>query len=250
MVGIIFIKKKFCLLAAWAEAGLVPVSELKQLRKLDNLLEGHPTPRLSFIDVATGSLGQGLSTAAGMAWVGKNIDKADYRVYCVCGDGETAEGSVWEALAFASYYKLDNLVNIIDVNRLGQSEPTMYQHDVDVYRKRVEAFGWHVQVIDGHDVNAVISALNVAATVKNQPSCIIAKTFKGKFFPSIENDASWHGKPLGNKTEAVVNAVKELIVNKTDKLAFELLPIKKPVMDVAPVDISNIKLATPPSIIF
>jgi len=147
------------LYAAWAEAGVVPVSELVKLRQLDNVLEGHPTPKLSFIDVATGSLGQGLGIAAGMAYVGKNFDKSDYRVFCLCGDGESAEGSVWEAMAFASHYGLDNLVNIIDVNRLGQSEATMYQHHVDVYQKRVEAFGWHAIVIDGHDINEIIRAL-------------------------------------------------------------------------------------------
>ena len=105
-------------------------------------------------------------------------------MYCLCGDGESAEGSVWEALAFASYYKLDNLVNIIDINRLGQSEPTMYQHDVEVFRKRVEAFGWHAQVVDGHDINELKMAFEVASKVKGQPSCILAKTFKGKYFPS------------------------------------------------------------------
>jgi len=137
---------------------------------------------LSFIDVATGSLGQGLSNAAGMAYVGKNFDKADYRVYCVCGDGESAEGSVWEAMAFASHYQLDNLVNIIDVNRLGQSEPTMYQHHMEVYEARVKAFGWHTIVVDGHDVAALIAALAEAQTVKGKPTCILAKTHKGKFF--------------------------------------------------------------------
>lgn len=101
-------------------------------------------------------------------------------MFCLCGDGESAEGSFWEAMAFASYYKLDNLVNIIDVNRLGQSQETMYQHDMDSYRKRAEAFGWFTQVIDGHDINAIANALEVAANHKGQPSCIIAKTFKGR----------------------------------------------------------------------
>ena len=108
--------------AAWAESGLFPVEDLLNLRKIDSDLEGHPTPRLNFVDVATGSLGQGLSIAAGMAYVGKYIDKAPYRVYCLIGDGESAEGSIWEALSFASKYKLDNLVAIFDVNRLGQSD--------------------------------------------------------------------------------------------------------------------------------
>ncbi|CAG2250907.1 E2.2.1.1 [Mytilus edulis] len=129
------------LYAAWAEAGLFPTAELLNLRKLDNDLEGHPTPRLNFVDVATGSLGQGLSCAVGMAYMGKYIDKASYRVFCLMGDGESAEGSVWEAMAFASYYKLDNLVAIFDVNRLGQSDPTSLQHEVTTYKARAEAFG-------------------------------------------------------------------------------------------------------------
>jgi transketolase len=120
------------LYAAWAEAGLMPRSEIMKLRQFGNDLEGHPTPRLSFVDVATGSLGQGLSAGAGMAYVGKHIDKGDYRVYVLMGDGESAEGSVWEAASFASHYKLDNLVAILDVNRLGQSEPTMFQHRLEV----------------------------------------------------------------------------------------------------------------------
>nr|QQY98963.1 transketolase-like protein [Scylla paramamosain] len=113
------------LYAAWSEAGLFPSEDLLNLRKIDSDLEGHPTPRLSFVDVATGSLGQGLSVAAGMAYVGKHLDRASYRVYCLVGDGESAEGSIWEAMAFSSHYKLDNLVLIMDVNRLGQSEPAL-----------------------------------------------------------------------------------------------------------------------------
>lgn len=235
------------LYAAWAEAGLVPVEELKKLRQLDNLLEGHPTPRLSFIDVATGSLGQGLGIAAGMAYVGKNFDKSDYRVYCLCGDGESAEGSIWEAMAFASQYSLDNLVNIIDINRLGQSEATMYQHHVDIYQKRVEAFGWHAIVVDGHDVNALVKAFDEASQVKGKPTCILAKTFKGKFFPEIEDNASWHGKPLGAKTEVVIKAIRELIKDDTNKLAHELLPIKKPTNQLTDNNISGIKLSREPS---
>ena len=110
-------------------------------------------------------------------------------MFCLCGDGESAEGSVWEAMAFASYYKLDNLVNIIDVNRLGQSEPTMYQHNLDVFQKRVEAFGWHTQVVDGHNINELLMAFDVASKTKGKPSCILAKTFKGKYFPSKKRNA-------------------------------------------------------------
>ena len=122
------------LYAAWAEAGLFPVSDLMKLRTLGSDLEGHPTPRLNFVDVATGSLGQGLSIAAGMAYVGKYLDKASYRTFCLMGDGESMEGNVWEAFNFAGFYKLDNLCAIIDVNRLGQSDPAPLQHDMDVYK--------------------------------------------------------------------------------------------------------------------
>lgn len=135
------------LYAAWAEAGLFPVAELLKLRKLDSDLEGHPTPRLPFVDVATGSLGQGLSVACGMAYVGKYVDRSPYRVYCVLGDGETAEGSVWEAVNFAAHYRLDNLCAILDVNRLGQSEPTMLQHRVEAYAARLCAFGWETTLV-------------------------------------------------------------------------------------------------------
>lgn len=109
-----------------------------------------------------------------------------YKVYCLVGDGESAEGSIWEAMAFAAEYKLDNLINIIDVNRLGQSQPTMYQHDLETYKRKCEAFGWHTQVVDGHDINALLNALSVAQQVKGQPACIVARTFKGKYFPGIK----------------------------------------------------------------
>lgn len=121
---------------------------------------------MNFVDVATGSLGQGLSVAAGMAYVGKYIDKSDYRVYCLIGDGESAEGSIWEALSFASHYKLDNLVAIFDVNRLGQSEPTAFGHKVDVYAARTQAFGFETSVVDGHDVKSLVAAFEKAKQVK------------------------------------------------------------------------------------
>merc|ERR1719480_593437 len=140
------------LYSAWCVAGLFPESELMQLRKIDNDLEGHPTPRLNFIDVATGSLGQGLSMSAGMAYTGKYFDKSSYRVFCLMGDGESAEGSVMEALNFAGFYKLDNLCAIIDVNRLGQSDPAPLAHDMDQYRRRLNSFGFNTVVVDGHDV--------------------------------------------------------------------------------------------------
>jgi transketolase len=203
------------LYAAWAEAGYLKTSDLLNLRKIDSDLEGHPTPRLSFVDVATGSLGQGLSCAAGMAYVGKYIDKASYRVYCLIGDGESAEGSIWEALHFSSHNKLDNLVAIFDINRLGQSEATSMQHDLDAYQKRLESFGWNTYVVDGHDVDALCRALYESSKVNNKPSCILAKTFKGKGIPSVEDASDWHGKPLGSSmTEPAIASIEGQISNK------------------------------------
>lgn len=232
------------LYAAWAEAGLFPSSELLNLRKFDSDLEGHPTPRLNFVDVGTGSLGQGLSVAAGMAYVGKNYDKASYRVYCLIGDGEAAEGSIWEALHFSSYYKLDNLCAIFDINRLGQSEPTSLQHNMEVYRKRLEAFGFNALVVDGHDVEELAKAFHEAHNTKGRPTAILAKTFKGKYFPEIEDLENWHGKPLGNKANEVIQHLNGLLKNPGPPA----LHPQKPLVDDAPnVDISNITLASPPN---
>ncbi|XP_032673360.1 transketolase-like protein 2 isoform X2 [Odontomachus brunneus] len=232
------------LYAAWAEAGLFPPSELMNLRKFDSDLEGHPTPRLNFVDVGTGSLGQGLSVAAGMAYVGKNYDKASYRVYCLIGDGEAAEGSIWEALHFSSYYKLDNLCAIFDINRLGQSEPTSLQHNMEVYRKRLEAFGFNALVVDGHDVEELAKAFHEAQNIKGRPTAILAKTLKGKNFPEIENLDNWHGKPLGNKANEVIQHLTGLLKNTGPA---GLHP-QKPLVDDAPaVDISNITLSAPPN---
>lgn len=201
------------LYAAWAEVGLLAAKDLLNLRKLDSDLEGHPTPRLSFVDVATGSLGQGLSCAAGMAYVGKYIDEAAYRVFCLVGDGESAEGSVWEALHFASHYQLDNLVAIFDINRLGQSEPTSLQHRVDIYEQRLKAFGWNTFVVDGHDVEGLCKAFYEASLVKGQPTCILAKTYKGKGLPGIEDKDDWHGKPIGSKADEFVALIEKQISN-------------------------------------
>jgi len=140
------------LYAALAEAGALPVEQLNTLRKFTSDLEGHPTPRLPWVGAATGSLGQGLSVGVGMALNGKYLDKLNYRVYVLLGDGEIAEGGVWETAAMASHYRLDNLIGIIDVNGLGQSQRTMYDHDVTTYQARFAAFGWHTRVIDGHNL--------------------------------------------------------------------------------------------------
>ncbi|OXU23423.1 hypothetical protein TSAR_006106 [Trichomalopsis sarcophagae] len=232
------------LYAAWAEAGLFPTKELLNLRKFDSDLEGHPTPRLNFVDVATGSLGQGLSVAAGMAYVGKYFDKASYRTYCLIGDGESAEGSIWEALHFASFYNLDNLCAIFDINRLGQSEPTSLQHNMEVYRKRLEAFGFNALVVDGHDVEELVKAFHEAEQTKGRPTAILAKTFKGKNFINIEDLENWHGKAItGAQGQEVVKHLQSLLKN----VGTGERTIPKPVEDAPKVDISNVKLDTPPS---
>ena len=197
------------LYAAWAEAGIISVEDQLTLRRIDSDLEGHPTPRLEWVDVATGSLGQGLSIGVGMALNGKYLDKSDYRVYVLMGDGEAAEGSVWEAVALAAHYKLNNLIGIVDVNGMGQSEPTMYAFDIDSYCRRFEAFGWQAIGIDGHNFDEILSALDKAKSTEDRPTMIVAKTFKGKGVSSLENKAGWHGKALP-KDESLDTALKEL----------------------------------------
>jgi len=230
------------LYAAWAEAGLFPIEDLNNLRKIDSDLEGHPTPRLNFIDVGTGSLGQGVAVAAGMAYIGKHLDKASYRTYAIVGDGESAEGSIWESLHFASHYNLDNLCVIFDVNRLGQSEPTSLQHNMEVYRKRLDAFGFNAIVVDGHDVEELCKAFHEASVTKDKPTAIIAKTFKGKFFPNIEDLDNWHGKPLGEHADAVIKHLQSFIHNKGPLQ----IAAQKPKEDAVKVHIANVRLATPP----
>ena len=187
------------LYAAWAETGLFPISELLKLRQFGCDLEGHPTPRLPFVDVATGSLGQGLGVGVGMALAAR-LDKLDYNTYVLLGDGEIAEGAVWEAASLAGVYKLNNLIAIVDDNRLGQSQATAFGHDVGVYRKRFEAFGWRVEDIDGHDIEEILEVLG-GVGLNDQPLCIIAKTYKGAGVSFLQDKDGWHGKPL-NKEEA------------------------------------------------
>ncbi len=194
------------LYAAWAETGLFPASDLLTLRKFDSNFEGHPTPRLPFVDVATGSLGQGLSVGAGMALAAR-LDKLDYNTYVLLGDGELAEGSVWEAASFAGIYKLNNLIAIVDDNRLGQSQATAFGHDVSVYSKRFDAFGWRVEVIDGHDIEEIAEVLS-GIGLDDKPLAIIAKTYKGAGVSFLQDQDGWHGKPL-NKEEAA-KAIAEL----------------------------------------
>jgi len=195
------------LYAAWAEAGLFSPDKLLDLRKFGCELEGHPTPRFAGAYVGTGSLGQGLSIACGMAFAGR-LRRAGYRVYALMGDGEAAEGSVWEAAAFAGHYKLSNLVAIVDINRLGQSDPTMLQHDVAAYARRFAAFGWETSEIDGHNLDQILAAFDRAAQVADKPVAILARTFKGKGVSFLENKNGWHGKAV--KKDDLEKALAEL----------------------------------------
>jgi len=197
------------LYAAWAEAGYIPKEELLNLRKIDSDLEGHPPTTLPFVDVATGSLGQGLPVGVGMA-LAANLDKGDQRIYVLMGDGEIAEGSVWEAASMASHFKCGNLCATVDVNRLGQSEPTMLQHDMENYKARWEAFGWQALVVDGHDVAELLDAYERAAATSDKPTVVLAKTYKGRGIPFAEDKNGWHGKPFprGEMTEQALTALQ------------------------------------------
>ncbi len=192
----------------FALSGAFSPDELLTLRKFDSRLEGHPTPRFPFSDASTGSLGQGLSIGAGLALVAKR-EKLPYRTFVLTGDGELAEGQVWEALNFASYYKLDNLIVIADINRLGQSQETMFEHHIDEYMNRFRAFGADVIGIDGHNFSEIDKAYEDALSNKSgKPYVIVAKTFKGSGVSFLENKDGWHGKPL--KDDDLKKALDEL----------------------------------------
>ena len=194
--------------ALWAAAGKLSENDLMTYRKFGSPLEGHPTVSFPFADAATGSLGQGLSIGVGMALNAKYLDKLTYRTYVLLGDSEMAEGSQWEAMEIGAYYKLNNLIGIIDVNRLGQRGETMYGHDLSAYEKRISAFGWETILIDGHSYPAVLDAYQKAISIPDRPVMIIAKTIKGKGVSFIEDKNGWHGIALSEKD--CERAVKEL----------------------------------------
>jgi transketolase len=202
------------LYAAWAEAGLFDPKQLLELRTLESDLEGHPTPRLSFVDMATGSLGQGLSVGVGIALNNKFLDKTSARTYVVLGDGESVEGSVWEAADIARHFRLDNLCGIVDINRLGQSDPTMLEHNLTAYQTRWESFGWHTICVDGHNHAELLKAFAEAAQTSAKPTMILAKTFKGKGIPFAEDHPTWHGKPLNpQQAEEAINLLSQSLTS-------------------------------------
>ncbi len=192
--------------AAYAEAGLIPQESLLDLRKISSDLEGHPTPRMPWVKAATGSLGQGLSVAVGLA-LAQKLAGVKARTFVLMGDGECAEGAVWEAANAGREYKLNNLVAIVDVNRLGQSDPTMHQHDLKAYARKFKAFGWEVYEVDGHKIEKILEALALCRKGP-APKVILARTIKGKGVSFIEDKNGWHGKPL--KPEELEKALAEL----------------------------------------
>ncbi|MDO8609942.1 MAG: transketolase, partial [bacterium] len=196
-------------------AGVISYEELMTLRKFDSVLEGHPTPRFKMIDVSTGSLGQGLSVGIGMALGIKLKVTRVPKVFVLLGDSEMAEGQIWEAMQLASHYKLNNLVGILDVNRLGQRGETMLEWDLKTYEKRIKSFGWNTIVVDGHDLKKVQKAFTLACSnnlpptdAVGRPTMIIAKTIKGKGVSFMENKDGWHGKPVPK--DMLKTALKEL----------------------------------------
>ena len=221
------------LYSLWAAGGKISEEELLTLRKFGSSLEGHPTMLFPYTEAATGSLGQGLSIGVGMALNAKYVDHLPYRTYVLLGDSEMAEGSQWEAMQIAAYYKLDNLIGVLDVNRLGQRGETMYGHDLEAYKKRVSAFGWETILIeDGHALGQISEAYKRALQSTGKPVMIIAKTIKGKGISFLENQDGWHGKALSR--EELDRALQELgEVNRTPNGEI-ILPEK--------VQIPNLKL--------
>jgi transketolase len=191
------------LYAIFRAAGAISDEELLTYRQFGSRLEGHPTPIIPWVDVATGSLGQGLAYGVGMALAGKYLDRLPYRVWVLHGDSETAEGSVWEAFEHASHYELDNLTAVLDVNRLGQRGETMVGWNTGVYVERARAFGWNAIEIDGHDVDQIDRAYKEAVEVTGRPTLIVARTLKGKGVKAVEDKPGWHGKAIDDATPAI-----------------------------------------------
>jgi transketolase len=220
------------LYAAWAEAGYIPRADLLNLRKFTSDLEGHPTPRLPFVDVATGSLGQGLCAGIGVALNARRIG-SDYRTYVLMGDGESAEGSVWEAAAAGEFFGLDNLVGITDINALGQSRATQHAHDLGSFERRWKAFGWHAIAIDGHDMAQILGALAEARGTTGRPTMILARTLKGQGVSFLAGQPGWHGKAL-KKGDELTRALAELDAQLVPEPAGSTAEIRRPAVPSPP----------------
>ncbi|HKV57733.1 MAG TPA: transketolase [Ktedonobacteraceae bacterium] len=202
-------------------AGAISDEELMTLRKFGSRLEGHPTPVLPWVDVATGSLGQGLPIGVGIALAGKYLDKLPYHIWVLLGDSEMAEGSIWEAFDHATHYKLDNMVAILDCNRLGQRGETELGWDTAAYEARAKGFGWNAIVIDGHNYDEINSAFARAVQPNGLPTVIIAKTIKGKGVSFLENKNGWHGKALNQQQE-------EQALSELHSVRSKTFPVQKP----------------------
>ena len=204
------------LYAIYKAAGAISDDELMTLRRFGSRLEGHPVPVLPYVDVATGSLGQGLPIGVGVALAGRYLDKLPYRIWVLLGDSEMAEGSNWEAFDKASHYRLSNLTAILDVNRLGQRGETELGWNLDAYVGRARAFGWHTVEIDGHSLDQIDAAYAEAERHTDGPTVVIARTIKGKGYPPIENQNGWHGKALppedAEKAIALLGGVRHIVV--------------------------------------
>jgi transketolase len=222
------------LYAAWAEAGIASREELQTLRQFDSDFEGHPTPRLPWVDVATGSLGQGICASVGTALNARRIG-SDYRTYVLLGDGESAEGSVLEAATTAAFHRLSNLCAIVDVNGLGQSRPTMFGHDSGAHARRWIACGWNAVELDGHDILAVLAAFDTARSVGDRPTVLLARTLKGKGISIMEGKEGWHGKALSQ--EQADAAIRELTAQFVEGGVFDgpaPLQVRRPETEPAP----------------
>jgi len=201
------------LYALYKAAGAIDDAELLTFRELGSRLQGHPTPEIPWVDVATGSLGQGLPIAVGIATAAAKLESSELRVWTLCGDSELAEGSMWEAFEHAGFMGLANLIAIVDVNRLGQRGPTMHEWDTSKLAARAAACDWHVQEIDGHDLEA-IDAAYAAALAADRPAVIFARTKKGSGVSAVEDEPGWHGKPLENPEAAIeeLGGIREVSV--------------------------------------
>jgi transketolase len=194
-------------------AGVLSEEEFLTYRQFGSRLEGHPTPVLPWVDVATGSLGQGLPIGVGVALAGKRLDRLPFRVWVICGDSEMAEGSMWEAIEHGAFYELDNLTAIIDVNRLGQRGETMHGWDLSSYSDRLRAFGWHAIEIDGHDVEQIDAAYKEAESTAGKPTAIVAKTIKGKGYSKVEDTNGWHGKAVAEEAVEELGGLRNITVD-------------------------------------